>query len=263
MNPISIAIVDDEVDNISLINKSLHSYPSQFTIVGSFTDPREALSSFKENKPDLVLLDVEMPGMTGFDLLSQLDDESIEVVFITGHDQYAIKAIKCAAVDYILKPFDRAELHNAINKAKITLGNKRVRLNSIHRTPSPTQNVDDEVSKLIVPGTSAYLSITYENILYLRAIRGGYTMFYMTDGTKSLATNPLVFYDNLLGEHGFFRSHKSTLINLRHVLAYEPNMILTRLANGEELPLATRRKTEFMKEWKAMQDMITKLKTSD
>jgi two-component system, LytTR family, response regulator len=243
--PISMAIVDDEEDNIRLITRYLGSYQSQFSIAGKYTKPSLAVADLSKKMPDLILLDIEMPEMNGFELLDKLHSETLEVIFITGHDQYAVKAIKCAAIDYILKPFSREELHKAINKAKEKLGNREVRLENIKES---IQGKPD--TRIIVPGTSAYLSITYQDILYLRAIRGGYSMFHMANGTNSLATNPLTFYENLLGPHGFFRTHKSHLVNLQHVEAYEPNLLLTRMVDGTELDLATRRKSNFLKIWR-------------
>ena len=243
--PISLAIVDDEMDNIRLISRYLGSYQSQISIMGKYTEPLKAYDDLSRDVPDVILLDIEMPLMNGFDLLDRLDSDKLEVVFITGHDQYAVQAIKCAAIDYILKPFSCLELHQALNKVKDKIGNRGIRIESIKETLSGKPE-----KQMVVPGTSAYLALTYDNILYLKAIRGGYTMFHMVNGKKSLATNPLSFYENLLGNHGFYRTHKSHLVNLRYVDAYEPNLLLTRMVDGTELELATRRKTSFLKIWR-------------
>lgn len=249
-DPLRLAIVDDEFDNIRLIMRHLASYQSQISIVGKFTNPREALTNFSREKPDVILLDIEMPMMNGFELLNQLNEASTEVVFITGHDEYALQAIKCAAIDYILKPFSRDELHTALNKVKTKLRNGEERMKKISNT---VQGIPDK--RLVIPGTSAYLSITHQDILYLGAMRGGYTMFHMLDGRRSLATHPLNFYEELLGPHGFYRTHKSHLVNMHHVKAYEPNLLLTKMVDETELDLATRRRTGFLHAWREVREI--------
>ncbi|MBI1305288.1 MAG: response regulator [Bacteroidetes bacterium] len=249
MNLLNVAIVDDEIDNVEKISNYLKRGQLGVNVSGAYTNPLVALECMNRSMPDVVLLDIEMPGMNGFELLSKLKSTDLEVIFVTGHDHYAINAIKCAAIDYLLKPFDESELNNAIEKVKYKLKNGGIRNDRFKKIESTRE----PENKMIIPGTNAYVSITHQNLLYLKAIRGGYTMMYMIDGTKSLATNPLLHYEKLLSDVGFFRSHKSHLINMRHVSYFEPNLLWTRMKDGEELTLATRRKTKFLRMWKAKQ----------
>lgn len=240
--PIRIAIVDDEIDNIRIINKYLRSYPSQISIVGEFSNSQIAADYLMENVPDVLLLDIEMPELNGFQLIEMLNSNDVQAIYITGHEEYAIQAIKSTAVDYILKPFCCNELHEALNKARANLLPKFLLKAKAEEEKKPQ-------TKLRIPGTKAYMCSSYSDIIYLKAIRGGYSMLYMLDGTSILATFPLNYYENILGDNGFFRSHKSHLINLRHVVSYEPNLLLTKLVDGSELDIAIRRKTLFLKVW--------------
>jgi len=241
--PIRIAIIDDEIDNIRIISKYLRSYPSQINIIGEFTNPLKAVDDLIDNPPDVLLLDIEMPDLNGFDLLNKFDSNHTQAIYITGHDEYAIRAIKAAAVDYILKPFSRDELHSALNKARANLLPKFLLKAKAEAEKKP-------IIKLRIPGTKAYMCSSYSDIIYLKAIRGGYSMLHMLDGTSILATFPLNYYENILSDNGFFRSHKSHLINLRHVVSYEPNLLLTKLVDDLELEIAIRRKTHFLKVWR-------------
>ena len=152
-----IMIIDDEINSIRVTKNLLQECCKQAKVIGEFVDPFKALDAIAKDKPDLLLLDIEMPGMNGFELIEKLDLDELNVVFVTAYDQYAIRAIKCSAIDYILKPFSVADLAAAIDKTKSVLKNGKLRAEAIAQR-KPTY--------LVVPGLREYEKINLNEIIY-------------------------------------------------------------------------------------------------
>jgi len=194
--------------------------------------------------PDLVLLDIKMNDGTGFDLLKKLDPVDFKVIFITAYNQYAIKAIKFSALDYLLKPIDPDELVEAVNKTeKLVLKELHTQLNLLEDN---LLNKDNSRKKIILKTLNKIHLVKIEDITYCES-EGGYTTFYLTGGKKILVSNTLKFYDEMLNEYGFFRAHKSYLINLIHIDRFENTDGGTIVLNNEiKLPVASRKKDQLL-----------------
>lgn len=217
---IRAVIVEDE----GRARQLLHSIVSQHLgdrvkIVGEADDVQSGLTAIKKHKPNLVFLDIQMPGGTGFDLLAQLDQVDFEVVFVTAYDEYAIKAIQFSAFGYLLKPIKPMDLFEVISRLEnhfqqlIGDAGKRVKV--------LIENYGDDrkIKKLIINHMHGFDVSLVEDIIRLEG-DGNYTNFIITEGRKVVTSRTLGEYEELLFDLGFYRIHQSTIVNLRHVTKY-------------------------------------------
>lgn len=234
-----IAIIDDEINSIKVTKNYLKDYKPEVTLVGEYTNPQKALEDFEQIKPDAVLLDIEMPQMNGFEFLEQLNLDGLKIIFITAYDRYAIRAIKCSAIDYILKPFGFGELKEALDKAQDTLKNGDLRSEALQST--------DRRDFLVITGVSEYKKISFSSIVYAEGQRGGYTTFYLSNGEQSVASKPLAYYGDVLDDDSFMKIHKSHIINLDRLKGFDSDKNIVIMEGGSILDLATRRRAEFIR----------------
>jgi two-component system, LytTR family, response regulator len=196
----------------------------------------------KQYKPDFIFLDIEMPLLNGFDLLSKFDHLDFDVIFTTAYDVYAIRAIKFSALDYLLKPIDKEDLAAALEKVKIKQGSiSKVQLqmaSEVHNRQMP-----DTIALPTIEG----LTFALVNDIVSCTADGSYTRMYMLDKSETLLSKTLGDVEELLGEYNFFRIHHSTLINLKQVKKYirgEGGEIV--MSNGKSYLVARTRKTDFL-----------------
>lgn len=239
-------IIDDEADGRDAIRISLQKYFPGITIAGVFGNPEEGLSAIKESPPDLLFLDIQMPQMSGFDLLNALMPLSFEVIFVTAFDQYAIKAIRFSALDYLLKPLDIDELRGAIDRAKERLHAR----DSGHQYQSVLHNLRQRgprIERLAVPTGEGIEFFNTADIIYCEA-DGSYTTLYLRGGQKTLVSRNLKDFESLLIDSGFSRVHHSFLINMIHVQKYvkgEGGYVV--MTGDHHVDISRRRKEEFLK----------------
>jgi len=249
--PLKIFILDDEFQSRNFLSKCIISNHTDVQIVGSATTINEALAGIRELDPDLVFLDVMLDNETGFDLLEKIGDIKFNLIFITAHDAYAIKAFKFNALDYLLKPIDVEELDAAIEKAKAR---------QLQHTVMPKAVMDNFLSalklpnaiekKIPIPTSEGFLLVPLQDILYCQS-SSNYTQINLTNKRKLVSGYTLKHYDELLSEHHFFRVHKSFLINLAHVTAYkkgEGGTIV--MSDNMEIELSRRNKESFIRIFK-------------
>ncbi len=233
-----VYIIDDEPKSLKLTRQLLESCGQEVSSIQEFTNPLLAYERILESKPDLLLLDIEMPGISGFELIDKLDMEDINVVFVTAFDEYAIKAIKCSAIDYLLKPFSEKELSEAIEKTREVLENGQLRLEAINQK---------RPKFIVIPSLREYTKIDLLDIVYAEGQRGGYTVFYLNHGSKVMASKPLAYYHDVFDELPFFQIHKSHVINMNEMKKFLSPKNKVLMSNGTELDLAHRRKASFVK----------------
>jgi two-component system, LytTR family, response regulator len=238
-------IVDDELKSRESLKKMLAAFCQDVDVMATCQNVAEAITAIGEFKPDIVFLDVQMQGETGFDLLSTLDNINFEVIFTTAYSEYALKAIKFSAIDYLLKPIDIEDLQKAVAKVE-----KKQRLNMADRLKQLLQNLkggaDAENYKLALPTAEGLTFIKMKEILYCKA-SGNYTEIFMDDGKKHLVSRPLKEYDDMLSDHTFFRIHHSYLINLNGVKSYirgEGGQVV--MSDNCTLDVSRRKKEAFM-----------------
>lgn len=239
-------IIDDEADGRDAIRISLEKYFPEITIAGIFGNPEEGLNAIRDSPPDLLFLDIQMPQMSGFDLLNVLMPLSFEVIFVTAFDQYAIKAIRFSALDYLLKPIDIDELRSAIERAKGRIAQK----NSAHQYESVIHNTRQRpgrIERLAVPTGEGIEFFNTADIIYCEA-DGSYTTLHLCNGQKTLVSRNLKDFENLLGDSGFSRVHHSFLININHVQKYvkgEGGYVV--MTGNHHVDISRRKKEEFLK----------------
>jgi two-component system LytT family response regulator len=245
MSMIRTIIIDDEEDGSNGLKSALTKYCLDINIEGIFNDPEQGLNAILKLKPDLVFLDVQMPQMSGFDVLQHASPVSFEVIFVSAHDQYAIKAIKFSALDYLLKPVDIDELIHAVKKVKERLMQNANHYEHQSLLTNIRQNAG-KIEKLAVPSSEGIDFFNTEDIIYCKA-DGSYTSIVMIGGRQVLVCKNLKDFEHLLGESGFIRIHHSYIVNSSHVLKYIKGdggyVILTE---NHHVDVSRRKKEEFL-----------------
>jgi two-component system LytT family response regulator len=221
---IGAIIVDDELKNQVMLEKMLEKCHYKIKLLGKAFSVAEARLLIEEHQPRLVFLDVEMPGGNGFTLLESLTNPSFDVVFTTAHDSYALKAFKYAAADYLLKPINYKELLDSLKRLITKYENESEPKSEQEQQASfevlKNSFTDDfSFTKIALPSSDGLDFVELDNIIRCEADRS-YCNFYLTDNSKVLVSKSLKEFEDLLEEAGFFRVHKSNMINLKHIKKY-------------------------------------------
>ncbi len=235
-----IVIVDDEKNVRIVIKKLLALVSTDYEVVGEAASIIEAKTVILNTDPDLVLLDIELEDGTGFDLLKQIDKPDFKLIFITAFNEYAIRAFKFNALDYLLKPIDPEELKVAIDKVKSTL-NSQNELNLL--LDNFEKNKTLKFQNLVVKTTQQTYFLPINNILYFQS-DGSYSKIVTLNKTI-LASKNLKHFQELVPEEFFIRTHQSYLVNKEHVAGLKGNNIV--LKNNVEIPISVRRKKDIKK----------------
>ena len=237
-------IVDDEAKSGESLRILIEDFCEDVEVCAICKSVDEGMEAIKTHKPDVVFLDIQMQRETGFDLLERLREVSFEVVFTTAHSEYAIKAFRFSAIDYLLKPIDIEELKGSLAKIKKKLGqNITARLQHLMRNLKETSS---ENYKLALPTAEGLFFIKVASIVYCEA-SSNYTEIYTDDGKKHIVSRTLKEYDEMLSELNFFRIHNSYLINLASVQKYirgDGGSVV--MANGRTLDVSKRKKEGFL-----------------
>lgn len=242
---IKAVIIDDEINAQNLLEKTLNRYfPNKFNIVGKCNSVDSGVHAIKEHEPELVFLDIQMPDKNGFELFSSFDKINFEVIFTTAYNQFAIKAIKRSALDYLLKPINHLDLAEAVkrfeSKNEGSFAQKKLAL------LLENLNVNDQnVSKIAFPTVDGFELVHANQILYCRA-DSNYCCIKKIDGATKTATKTLKFVEEILPGNTFIRIHKSYVINLNYVVRYHKSNKEVELTNGEKLPVSFRKEEDFI-----------------
>ncbi len=243
-------LVDDEPDGIRTLKKLLELHCPEVEVVGTAHNASLAKQLLEELKPDVVFLDIQMPGKTGLDLLTELSVRDFEVIFVTAHNEYMLQALQYSAADYLLKPVDEDRLLEAVQRVESRLksGRKEERtealLHNLGQTGKPTE------MRLCLPTLKGFIILKLDDIIYCRAERS-YTMFHLEGNKTVIVSKPLLDYDNLLRDTFFLRVHKSYLINIHHVKEYqrgEGGVVI--MSDGTEIEVSRRKKELFLQKIK-------------
>jgi len=240
------AIVIDDIERIRKENIAIiKSACPNISIIGQADSVASGIKLIKQLAPDLVFLDIEMPDGTGFDLLQKLSPIAFKVIFITGYEDFAIRAFRFSAIDYLLKPLDSLELIEAVKKAEDSLG-KEVFDMKLHNLFSNLERPKN-LQKLILRTSDRIYSINIQDILNCESDKN-YTTFYFINAPKLVVSTNLKEYEILLSPHNFFRTHKSHLINMAyfdHFIKSEGGNTIV-MKNKSTIPLSVRKKEEFL-----------------
>lgn len=239
-------IIDDEEKARKTIINYLSIYCQNVEIVAQAENVEGGYNAIIQNKPDLVLLDINMPDGSGFDLLNKFSNIDFKIIFITAYEEYAVKAFKFSALDYLLKPVNPKELIDAIEKARIVIDNEAFEL----RYKAFVSNFDNKSKterKLVLKTSESIYVLETKDIVRCEA-DGSYTTFYISDGRKILVSRNLKEFEEMLNEFQFFRPHHSHLVNLNFMLSFEKRdggHIVMK--DKSEVPVSTRRKDDLLK----------------
>lgn len=210
-------IIDDEIHSCDALKMLLDKCCPQIQVIAICHSAKEGIAKINELKPDLIFLDIEMPYMNGFQMLEQFSKIDFEIIFTTSYDQYAIKAFKFSALDYLLKPVDREELEKAVQKISKKINPSisqqlEILLQKINQPSVPVQ-------RIALPTMQGLEFIPVESILHCSS-SNNYTEFFLTDKKKLLVSRTLKETEDMLADHAFIRVHHSHIVNLNAITKY-------------------------------------------
>ena len=236
-------IIDDEPDCVKLLALQLKMYCPQVQVIAECTSSEAGLVKIKELQPDIVFLDIEMPMMNGFQLLEKIGNINFSLVFVTAYDQFAVKAFRFNALDYLLKPIDGKDLKRAVEKA-------------LQYKPDPLQLqlTKQQLSggekyypdKIALPYQNGVIFTEIKNLLYCEA-DNNYTRFYTAGGQQYMVSKTLGDIQEVLEERNFLRVHRQYLVNLDHIKKYvrsEGNYLI--MSNEVNIPVARNKKEKLI-----------------
>lgn len=239
-------IIDDEPDCVKLLALQIKMYCPQVNVVAECTASETGLVKIKELQPDIVFLDIEMPVMNGFQLLEALEQISFSLVFVTAYDQFAVKAFRFNALDYLLKPIDGKDLKVAVQKA-------------LQQRPDPQQlqslkqqlrtGEKYQPDKIALPYQNGVSFTHIKNILYCEA-DNNYTRFFIEGGQQCMVSKTLGDMQEVLEERNFLRVHRQYLVNLDHIKKYvrgDGNYLV--MSNDENIPVARNKKEKLVEKF--------------
>jgi two-component system LytT family response regulator len=244
--PYTTILIDDEQDCLSLLKWQLETYCPDMKIIAACNAAEEGLRAIEKMQPDVVFLDIEMPFINGFELLRRIPEINFEVVFTTAYDEYALKALKINALDYLLKPIAKDDLISAVEKLKKRVKSKSkgddqpllLQLLNLQNYPS---------KKIAIPIQDSILFLNIDDILYIKS-ESNYSTIQLKNSKSILASKTLRHFEDLLNGYQFYRIHASYLINLAEITKYkktEGGSIV--MSNGEEIKISRGRKDDFLK----------------
>jgi two-component system LytT family response regulator len=238
-------IVEDEQLSRETLSAYLKKYCPEVDLIGMAKDVREGKALIETAKPDLVLLDVEMPYGNAFDLLESLSEINFETIFITAYSHYAMRALNFSASYYILKPIDIEELMNAVKKVHESKKNNE---SNVH-TKTLVENiktVSDQSKKVVLPTMEGFDVVEVQDIVRCQG-NDNFTDFYLKDGTKKMICRTLKFYDEILKDFGFMRVHRSHMVNLNYITSYKRGKGGTlTMIDGSEVDVSPGKKQELL-----------------
>lgn len=214
-------------------------------VLGTVSNAREAKKFIETNTIDLLFLDIEMPNGSGFDLLESLGDNiNFKIIFITAYHEYALKAFKFSAVDYLLKPINIEDLQAAVHKVQ-----PGTDFESKEKISTLIENISrkgEAMEKIAIPSMEGLQFVNLEEIVYCES-QDNYTQFFLTDGRRIMVSKTIKHFEELLDPDSFFRVHRSNIINLKYIDKYvkgEGGYVVMK--QGERIPVSRRRKEAFL-----------------
>ncbi|MBK8830711.1 MAG: response regulator transcription factor [Saprospiraceae bacterium] len=242
MKTYKAVIIEDEERSTIVLQNLLETYCPDVEVVGNATSVQDGIKTVNALQPDILFLDVQIVGGTGFDILEKLNNTKVSIIFTTAYDHYALKAFKFSAIDYLLKPIDIDELKIAVKK--VTAPNQQAEdefkiKNLLSNIKNPSE---DPV--LLVSTLEAVEFVRIREIIRCEA-QGAYTQLILKDTKSVMVSKVIKEFEFLLQEYGFYRVHQSHLINLREVRKYIKSENYLLMRDGAQIQLARSRKDDF------------------
>lgn len=237
-----VLIIDDENRTRQLIANMINSFGFDVETIPEGENVESGIKAIEKHNPDIVFLDIQMPDGTGFDVLRSIENKNFVVIFITAHEEFAIKAIKFSALDYLLKPVDPTELEAALKKAiqAIQEEGESTQYEALQKNINP-----HEKRRLVLKTQESVHVVDLDDIIRCEADRN-YTSFFLTNSKKILVSKTLKEYETLLSGHNFLRVQQSHLININYVERYDKkNGGAVVMKDGSEVPLSPAKREVF------------------
>ncbi len=241
---INAIIIDDEINGRQFLRRLIEKFAPQVKVLGEGVNAKEGIDLVRAVDPDLVFLDIEMPGQSGIEMLQQLQEINFSVVFVTAFNQYAVDAFRLGAIDYLLKPVDPEDLKRAIERVE---NNREVSDQNQRKLHEFTQQYGQSLTKITIPTQQGFEFIDFNDIVSLQS-DSNYTHINLKDGKKLMASRLLGEFEEPLKPYNFFRIHKSFIINLAHMKKYtkgEGGTVM--MSDGSEMDVSRRMKEAFLR----------------
>lgn len=236
-------VVDDEKPSREALTTYLRDYCPDVEVVAGCDSVKSAYKDIQKHHPNLVFLDIEMPNGNGFDLLKLFKTIDFKVVFVTAYSEYAIRAFRFSATDYLLKPVKVDELAEAVNKVNKDLAHKKNNLN-LHILEENLFSQDNNHHNLVIPDIHGFVVIRTKEIILCEA-EGYCTTFFLSGNRKVTSSKNLRYYEDLLDKSGIIRAHRSFLVNLSKVTGYSRQGEIF-LEENNTCPLGNNYRQQFM-----------------
>ncbi|HEX5553459.1 MAG TPA: LytTR family DNA-binding domain-containing protein [Chitinophagaceae bacterium] len=253
MKTIKAVIAEDEPRNIDILKKILEKHCDDVEVVGTASTVKKAVEVIKQTSPDVLFLDIEMPPGKGFEVLEKFATVNFDVIFITAHEEYALQAIKFAALDYLLKPISISEVQAALKKVNHHRNGQSNELAAILK--EYLKDKEQTFSKIVIPSNDGYNVVDLNNIVYCEAC-DSYTKIHTDEAKVHLISKPLKEYDELLSDKGFYRVHKSYLVNVNHIRKIIKGIgAAVIMSDKTNIPISMRKKDEFFQSLKGVMNI--------
>lgn len=239
-------IIDDEARSREALREMLKLYCTGIEVVAEGSDVKSGIAAINEHNPQLVLLDIKMPDGTGFDLIRKIMPVTFRLIFFTAYEEYAIKAFRFNAIDYLTKPIDPTELQSAIEKASSTIENENINDRLKKLLLDYTKPQMPENRKLVLKTSDTIHIVDVENIVRCESDRN-YTIFHLDNKQKILMSKSIKEYSDLLEQLNFYRVHHSHLINLKYLVKFKRDELMCVLKDDTEIPVSTRKRDELLR----------------
>ena len=239
-------LIDDEEKIREVLAIKLKKHCPNVEVISKVGNVPDAYQVIMEQKPDLIFLDIQMPGESGFDLLSKFERIDFQIIFATGFNEYALDALKVSAVDYLLKPLRNSDLVEAVAKALERI-NTSEKLKDYELLKHNLNNIGSQKTRVAIPNSGSYQFVEVETIVRCEGWQR-YTKIHLLDGKVIVSSYNIGVYKDMLASYGFYSCHKSHLINQTHIVKYHSDNTV-QLTDESTVPISRRKKDEFFEKF--------------
>lgn len=242
MKKLKAILVDDEEKGLMSLQLKLQRFYPNITIDKTLQNPQEAVDYINKNQPDILFLDVEMPILSGFDVLANITKPNFEIIFVTAYNNYAIQAFQHCAIGYILKPIDNDELATSVTNAIKSI-NQREALQKNNALLNLILETSSKANKLVIPTNKGFSFIPFDEIIHIEGYEG-YTKIHLINNTEIISSYNIGKYEKMLNDN-FFKCHKSHIVNLQKIRAFENEGYIV-LENKKRVVVSKSKRKEFI-----------------
>ena len=242
MTNINCILVDDEIASLKNLERKINQFFPNLTILDKFQKPEDAILFLNTNEVSLVFLDIQMPRINGFEVLTTVKNVDFKVIFVTAYNEYALEALKKSAIDYILKPIDDDDLKVAIQKTIKLIDEENESTHNKELLELLQESISNQ-KKLLVPNEKGFSVIEQNDILYLEGY-DGYTKINIDPERQIISSYGLGKYEQKLNAN-FFKTHKSYIVNLNKIIEFEKEGYVV-LSNNVRIPISKKSKNELL-----------------